>query len=137
MPLTFTPDRVADYPVRVKLLDPEHPGATIEHEFTARWRLLRRNEMRDWARKLSEASANLMAGSVREALQSAGGDVVAEYEQAMRERLIGWGEDLTDPAGQPIAFSEAARDALYQEHALAAALDRSLWAASRDEPAKK
>lgn len=138
MPLTFNADRVVDYPVRLKMLDPNNPGATLEHEFTARFRLLKKSEQRDWMRKLSDLSADLVGGNLRQALQSASRpETLAEYEADMKSRLIGWGEDLVQPDNAPLPFSEANRDALYEDHAIASALDRALWAASRDEPAKK
>jgi len=75
------PHEPCEWPVRVPV--PQHGGRTLRQGFTARFK---------WV------------DSDRFSTLAAQGD-----EALLADVLVGWGEDLKDEAGEPLAFSSEAR----------------------------
>lgn len=100
-----------DWPVVVRV---PNGGAIEEHGFTARFRHLEISEVRAMieavlAASRSEAPDGADAGVA--AMGALVGAAQLQIEQAMHY-LVGWGDDLTDAAGQPIPCTEEHKRAL-------------------------
>ena len=134
----YQPDHI-EWPVSVDL--PAKGGTKKAYSFTAHFHVLDQDDCQD----LQDQHNQMLVIMRRrlEVLQGYGKDeatvtepLPCSYEDLADAVLCGWGNEVVDPEGEPIEFTDASKARLYRIQGAAAAVFQS-WLDSLGRPSEK
>lgn len=124
----FAKIREVLWPVTLSIPRDDGSGEVDNVSIKVRYKLLDRSEMADLMRQAVKSGENITALEIA--------DDMALSDRDLCSRITGWEGVVDADSGEPIQYSPENAAALININYVRAAIDASLWEASRGAPAK-